>query len=712
MTASGTESVINKVQYVEQDFSTYVDSIREFIRVNYPKDFNDYVNSQMGMALVDIIAYASHSLAWYLNRRTTDLYFPTAISPNAVAKISRMLGYKPRGAVASVATITVTLTAGPYSFPVRITKGFQFKGPNNLLFEYRGDESITFVPGETVKSFDVREGRSITENYISTGDVNQIFTMKNVPTGMYVADNDVSVKVNSESWTEYDFIPFEISQSFETDVISTPSTVKFGDGVQGSIPATGYGIEVKYFVTNGFRGRIDSGGITKPSNTLVVNSTSIPMSVVQSNPSFGGEDPETLTEIVANAPRFQDTQDRAITKYDYDFLANSYENIARADAQIIRTVSSDYTINSLVALINNDLNQIINLVGGVSGYGIISGYTNTIRSDIGIVTGQLVSMTSHVDSTATTVTGFSTAATYVSGQTANMSSYIDGINTQMNLLVGYASGCPAVSGSILGVVNSVTGYTGSMSTSVAAINSVSGIGSMNTWYQTISGDMASVSSSISIVSGASMDIISQCSTIDVLASEVSTVFPVSGYAENVSGYTIDMYNYLDSILSDGCRANTVQVMILAKDSARKYVAPSSTTITSLQSYLDERKDAVHTVVVVPGTTRVLECDMKVEVKLTETAAEDDVLNRVRNALVKADEEPLGLLVEREFNESLYISDVYSAINAVVEDWEVDYVNVLISNPSGYFDTRGNVVIPKGYVIQTGNVTVGKLAIGV
>ena len=689
MTASGSELVINKVQYVESDFATVVDSQREFINTNYPEDFNDYVNQQMAMALVDLIAYSHHTLKWYMNRRATDLYFPTAITPNAVAKISRMLGYKPRGATAAIATIQVTLSEGPYTFPIRITKGFQFNGPNDLIFEYRGDEPIIFAAGETVKTFDVKEGYSVVENHISTGDENQIFQLVNTPATRYVAQDDIVVNVNSIPWAEYDFIPYEIVQAFETDLISIPPEVKFGDGIQGSIPPNGQAIEINYFVTKGLDGRISSQSITEPTASLVVNSTDIPLTITQPDGSFGGENPETLAEIVNNAPRFQSTQDRAITKNDYDFLSNNYENIARADAQIIRTVSSDVTVNSIIDDINNDLQQMINLVNGVSGYGLVSGETEKARVELETIN--------------TTVTGFTQVQENITGfmteVLGNMSTTIDTVDTSMIDIINHAtSGCPTVSGQIIALAQSVTGYTDDLDQGIADLetvyDSVSGLGSVSGYVETIETSVDAVSGYLYV--------------IDELAADVEPVFEVSGLAENVSGYTQDMYDYLDTILSDGCRANTVQVSVLGKDASRKFVAPSETTITDLKDYLEERKDAVHTVVVVAGTERVVDANLTIEVLPTPEADVDDVINRIQDVLTKSDEEPLGLLVERNFNESLYKSDIHAAIQGVIEDFEVEYLNVIIDGPAEYLDSRGNLVIPTGFVIQTGTVNVNKL----
>jgi hypothetical protein len=193
--ASALDS-LNKVQYVEQDFGTAVDGVTSFIQTNYPDEFNDYVNANLGQALIDIVAYAKQNLFWYLNRKVTDLYFPTSISPNAISKLARNLGYKAAGASASEATITVSLDDGPYTFPVLINEGFQFQGPNATIWEYTGTVPVTYAPSETSKTFVVKEGESKTANFVSNGEANQVFSLVGVDENKFVEDGSVQVLID------------------------------------------------------------------------------------------------------------------------------------------------------------------------------------------------------------------------------------------------------------------------------------------------------------------------------------------------------------------------------------------------------------------------------------------------------------------------------------------------------------------------------------
>lgn len=236
---------LNKVNYVDQDFSTAVTKIREFLNTNFPDEFNDYINSNLGVALIEIIAYAEQNLLWYLNRKVTDLYFPTAITPNSVSKIARMLGYKSTGATSAQVTVSITLSNGPYTFPVQIDPEFQFQGPNNQTWEYRGEIPIKFNPGETlVENITLSQGETVVNTFVSNGENNQFFELLSVPFGKFVESASVSVVVDGEEWTEQPIIPFSNENNYETNILSFPPVIRFGDGVQGNVPPEGASIDV------------------------------------------------------------------------------------------------------------------------------------------------------------------------------------------------------------------------------------------------------------------------------------------------------------------------------------------------------------------------------------------------------------------------------------------------------------------------------------
>jgi hypothetical protein len=156
---------------------------------------------------------------------------------------------------------------------------------------------------------------------------------------------------------------------------------------------------------------------------------------------------------------------------------------------------------------------------------------------------------------------------------------------------------------------------------------------------------------------------------------------VSSIGDSIKTNMNTLYDYLEKALSDGCRANTVIVSILSKNADKKYAAPTQSIMDDLWQYLDARKDIVHYVEVASGIDKVIDVNISVEVLVDANAIEDEIVNKIERALLRSDASPYGLLVERDFNVSLYVSDVFREIKKYVTDDEIDHLNVVISGPA-------------------------------
>lgn len=707
---------LNKVLYVDQEFTTAVDSIKSFLDTNYPDEFNDYINSNMGQALIDIIAYAEQNLMWYMNRKITDLYFPTAVTPNAISKVARMLGYKVKGGTSAETELTVTLKKGPYTFPVTINTGFQFKGPNNTVWEYRGNVPIVYAPGQLTKTFVVGQGNTVVNTFKSNGTTNQFFDLRSVTTGKYVAADSVLVKVDSVEWTEYDVIPFQTINAYETNIIASPPFVKFGDSVQGNIPASGAGIQVSYVVTDGFKGRIAKGSITAPLVPLQSNFQSIPLTIVQNNPSVGGDDPEDLRSITVNSPLFQRTQDRAITKPDYDFLANQYINVAKADAQSIRSISGD-------TIANFYFERILDAVSGYDNgaYASIVALCDTVSGQVDqlmtAVSGQIVTAQTAIISAGSDITSDATAIDVRSSLLENTVSTI-GDQKKANIdslsldITQAVSGCPLnVQTTVGSLLASITTNVIAMKTEVlaAAITSSSDIGfltdEIRTRVDTITATITALNGNVIVA----VEPIRAGIATTLGQIKAQALLDFGSVYQQVSSYVEAVSAHLDEHFTSGCDGNLVEVRVLGKDVNRKYVDPLQTTIDGLKAYLEARKEITQTVSVVSGIAKVVEANIKIQVKVSQNAIEDDVVNAIQDAIVKSDVTPFGILVEREFNKSLYVWEIHEAVRNNLDSLDqVVYLNIEIIGPTQYLDVKGNLIIPDGYVIQSGTLTIERL----
>lgn len=356
MAVSAQVEQLNRVRYGGLDFDTHFDDLRARTQVQFAEDFNDFVLSSLGIMLMDIVAYGLDSLSFYLDRRATDSYIDTARTRKAVARLSRQLGYKMGAAVSSSVDVEVAIqNPTGYAFSVPVPKGFQFKGPENLIFETA--ELTTFDPfsgPNDIKTIPCYEGETVTENFVSTGAANQFFELRRVPADKFVVQGAVQVVVNGADWTESDFLSFDKTNQFEVGYNDDPPTVRFGDGVAGNIPDAGAPIVVIYVAARGKAGQIANGTITDVVNPLVVSFTTIALNVTNPLAPEGGDDPEAIAKVKVLAGKVFKSRQVAVTRSDYQALSGAfadplYGRVAAAQAISSRSAAQDIFLQNTIS---------------------------------------------------------------------------------------------------------------------------------------------------------------------------------------------------------------------------------------------------------------------------------------------------------------------------------------------------------------------------
>jgi hypothetical protein len=379
MAVSTQVESLNRVRYGGLDFDTHFDDLRARTQVQFAEDFNDFVLSSLGIMLMDIVAYGLDSLSFYLDRRATDAYIDTARTRKAVARLSRQLGYKMGAAVSSSVDVQVAIqNPSGYAFSVPIPKGFQFKGPEDLIFETA--EQATFDPlsgPNDLKTIPCYEGQTITENFVSNGLANQSFELRRVPSDKFVVQGTVQVVVNGSDWTESDFISFDKTNQFEVGYNDDPPTVRFGDGVAGNIPDAAAPIVVIYVAARGKAGQISNGTITDVVNPLVVNFTTIALNITNPLAPEGGDDPEAIAKVKVLAGRVFKSRQVAVTRSDYQALSGAfadplYGRVAAAQAISSRSASQDIFLQNCIADIKSLIAPVKDAVNYLTKYSLTS----------------------------------------------------------------------------------------------------------------------------------------------------------------------------------------------------------------------------------------------------------------------------------------------------------------------------------------------------
>lgn len=80
------------------DFQSYdFENLRRvminYIRENYPEDFNDYIESSEYLALIDLIAFLGQSIAFRVDLNSRDNFLELAERRESVLRLARLLGY-------------------------------------------------------------------------------------------------------------------------------------------------------------------------------------------------------------------------------------------------------------------------------------------------------------------------------------------------------------------------------------------------------------------------------------------------------------------------------------------------------------------------------------------------------------------------------------------------------------------------------------------
>jgi len=703
---------LNRARYAGLDFDTHNDDLRAQLQVKYAADFNDFSISSLGIMLLDLTAYGLDALSFYLDRRATDTYLTTARTRASVARASRQLGYKMGGAVASSVDLQVTVE-DVYSFDVPVPAGFQFEGPNSLIFE--SAEEVTFAPAEqgltNSKIIPAYEGETIQESFISDGTSSQVFELRRIPDNKFVVQGTVTANVDGAPWSVVNLLEYGATDQFEVGFNDEPSTVRFGDGIAGNIPTAGASIDVTYVASRGKEGQVGRETITEEVTPLVVSFNEISLSITNPEGSVGGDDRETLASAQAFAPKKWKTREVAVVNEDYKTLAGAYADplfgrVAVAKAISSRSAATDLTVQNLLDTIWVAV-QTLNTTLTTSTTNMNTSLTNMdasftqIATDTADITTQVADINTETGTARTSLRSIKDYSGEISVDATDIGNHVtsgqaevdassastgekNAIKEWFNLIdtertnIGTAAGnAVAAADSAISDLNSIEDLTADLVTSLTSANTE--VANLSTERTNIGTEV----SNIDTVNTALVEITDPSDTDSVI------------YAINV---------HFDKILAADCKANLINVPILVRDSGGFYTAPSSGLMQSLQDYLDERKEVTQTVSVTSGELFLVSAVVRARVGVSSGYSESVISTAVEATIS-------GVLRDREFGVSLYESDLddvilaiegVSFVNARIEGHlATDGTTVLVSR----LDSDGNLVILDSEVISRGTITV-------
>jgi len=309
-------------------------SIKEDLITHFKsrEEFKDYEFTGSGLnLLLDILAYNTHYNALTANFMMNEMFLDTAIMRNNVVSLAKSLNYTPRSAKSARSFITLNVPrVGTEQFYV-VPAGTTFTaavGNASLTFHTMDAHTVQFLSGDSEKTIQVTayEGELATQRFIHTNNTVKFPSFDLINTS--IDTTTIAVSVNGVKYRQVTPEIEGISNITErSNVFFIEETreqshkVIFGDNTIGKALEIGDEIIISYLITNG---RLGNG----VSNFSVTIESRPDISVVSSDVSQGGDEPESIREIRANAPHWFQSQYRAVTENDYEvFLKKRYSDI-------------------------------------------------------------------------------------------------------------------------------------------------------------------------------------------------------------------------------------------------------------------------------------------------------------------------------------------------------------------------------------------------
>ena len=78
------------------DYETLRKSMVDYLRLYYPEDFNDFIESSEFIALIDLISFMGQSVAFRADLNARENFIDTAQRRDSILKLARLISLYPK----------------------------------------------------------------------------------------------------------------------------------------------------------------------------------------------------------------------------------------------------------------------------------------------------------------------------------------------------------------------------------------------------------------------------------------------------------------------------------------------------------------------------------------------------------------------------------------------------------------------------------------
>jgi len=375
------------------DFPSLKDALVEYIKAVYPLDYHNFVESDAGVMLIELVAYMGSVMSFKADFLANKNFLRTARRRNSVQKLFELIGIRMKGPISAAANAQVTIdspswdpgTSNDIIIPIEnravtitspqdgsplsytlykvvngkvdianstggITLNTSAEANNNAGTEFTNlvlqegslvQETGTFASPESIKTIELAQSPVVegsVDVHIDGGD--------SKTTGNYSEVRNIYFASGQDD---------KIFQLVSTDDFA--ATVVFGDNKLGLSPGIGDSYSITYRIGGGSRGNI-SNEVINTSVPITATTGNVNGVVQNISQGTGGANAETINHAKKFGPLSFRRQDRVVTLGDYvsfvnDFTSN-FGSIGKATAITRRAYNSANIVDVFVLEKAND----------------------------------------------------------------------------------------------------------------------------------------------------------------------------------------------------------------------------------------------------------------------------------------------------------------------------------------------------------------------
>ena len=169
------------IDYVTKDYDGFLQMMRDMIPSLTP-EWTDTSDSDMGMVILQLLAYGLHVLGYYQDKAVNENILHTAQTKKAILLLSKFLGYEIQKQSPAVTTVRFYKDDTYIDKRVVVPRGTKVSTDPQLGEQiiYETDEPLVISEGQEYGDVSVTQGETVIREFVAlgTGEENQHYVLE------------------------------------------------------------------------------------------------------------------------------------------------------------------------------------------------------------------------------------------------------------------------------------------------------------------------------------------------------------------------------------------------------------------------------------------------------------------------------------------------------------------------------------------------------